>query len=42
MRQAVDAAMKKIPVEKYSIEHKELARALQKWGEKVEWSELYG
>ena len=42
MRQAVDAAMKKIPVEKYSMEHKELARALQKWGEKVEWSELYG
>jgi ribulose-bisphosphate carboxylase large chain len=42
MRQAVDAAMKKIPVEKYSIEHKELARALEKWGEKVEWSGLYG
>ncbi|MCX6667643.1 MAG: RuBisCO large subunit C-terminal-like domain-containing protein [Euryarchaeota archaeon] len=42
MRQAVDAAMKKIPVEKYSIEHKELARALEKWGEEVKWSELYG
>jgi ribulose-bisphosphate carboxylase large chain len=42
MRQAVDAAMKQIPLEKYAMEHKELTRALEKWGEKVEWSELYG
>jgi len=42
MRQAVDAAMKHISLEKYAMDHKELARALEKWGEKVEWSELYG
>ena len=42
MRQAVDATMKHISLEKYAMDHKELARALEKWGEKVKWSELYG
>lgn len=42
MRQAVDASRKKIPLEKYSLDHPELLRALEKWGRKVEWSELYG
>ena len=31
MRQAVDAAMKKIPLRKYAKSHKELARAFEKW-----------
>lgn len=42
MRQAVDAARKNIPLEKYALEHPELMRALEKWGRKVEWSDLYG
>jgi ribulose-bisphosphate carboxylase large chain len=42
MRQAVDAAMKHISLEKYAMDHKELARALEKWGEEIKWSELYG
>jgi ribulose-bisphosphate carboxylase large chain len=42
MRQAVDAVMKQISLEKYASDHIELARALQKWGRKVEWGELYG
>jgi ribulose-bisphosphate carboxylase large chain len=37
MRQAVDAVMNKVP-----LEHRELMRALQKWGKKVEWSVSYG
>ncbi len=32
VRQAVDAALKKIPLEEYAEEHKELKRALEKWG----------
>ncbi|WXG39519.1 MAG: RuBisCO large subunit C-terminal-like domain-containing protein [Candidatus Freyarchaeum deiterrae] len=32
MRQAIDAVMKKIPLEKYAKTHKELQRALEKWG----------
>ncbi|MDD3421191.1 MAG: RuBisCO large subunit C-terminal-like domain-containing protein [Methanocellales archaeon] len=36
MRQAVDAARKNIPLEKYALEHPELMRALEKWGRKVE------
>jgi ribulose-bisphosphate carboxylase large chain len=32
MRQAVDATMKGIPIEKYAKEHKELKVALEKWG----------
>jgi ribulose-bisphosphate carboxylase large chain len=31
MRQAVDAALKKIPLEEYAKDHSELAKALQKW-----------
>ncbi len=42
MRQAVDASSKKIPLETYSLDHPELLRALEKWGRKVDWSELYG
>lgn len=42
MQQAVEAVMKKIPLEEYALEHSELARALEKWGGKVEWSDLYG
>lgn len=42
MRQAVDAVMNKIPLDNYAIEHRELMRALQKWGKKVEWSVSYG
>ncbi|MFC1786904.1 RuBisCO large subunit C-terminal-like domain-containing protein [Halobacteriota archaeon] len=42
MRQAVDASRKNIPLEKYSLDHPELLRALEKWGRKVDWSELYG
>ncbi len=34
MRQAVDAARKNIPLEKYALEHPELMRALEKWGKK--------
>ncbi len=32
VRQAIDAAIKGIPLEEYAKEHKELARALEKWG----------
>lgn len=32
MRQAVDAAIKKIPLNKYSKNHQELQQALKKWG----------
>ena len=42
MRQAVDAVMKRVSLEKYASNHAELAQALQKWGRKVEWGELYG
>ena len=42
MRQAVDATRKNIPLEKYSLDHQELFRALEKWGRKVDWSDLYG
>ena len=31
MRQAVDATLQKIPLKKYSKDHEELAKALQKW-----------
>lgn len=42
MRQAIDAARKNIPLDRYALERPELMRALEKWGRKVEWSELYG
>ncbi|MHA1363271.1 MAG: RuBisCO large subunit C-terminal-like domain-containing protein, partial [Candidatus Freyarchaeota archaeon] len=32
MRQAIDAAMQKIPLEKYAETHLELRKALEKWG----------
>ncbi|RLE59516.1 MAG: hypothetical protein DRJ32_04510, partial [Thermoprotei archaeon] len=32
MKQAVDAFMKNISVEKYAETHKELKKALEKWG----------
>ncbi|MFH1311138.1 MAG: type III ribulose-bisphosphate carboxylase [Nanoarchaeota archaeon] len=32
MRQAIDATLKKIPLEKYAKTHAELRRALEKWG----------
>jgi ribulose-bisphosphate carboxylase large chain len=32
MRQAIDAVMEKIPLEKYAKTHTELQRALEKWG----------
>jgi len=32
VRQALDAAIKKIPLDEYAEEHKELKRALEKWG----------
>jgi ribulose-bisphosphate carboxylase large chain len=31
MRQAVEAAMQKVPLTDYAEEHKELKRALEKW-----------
>lgn len=34
MRQAIDAAIKKIPLEKYAKEHIELKQALEKWEQK--------
>ncbi len=34
MRQAIDAVMKKIPLERYAETHPELKRALDKWGYK--------
>jgi len=42
MRQAVDATMDGISLEDYAQDHKELARALEKWGKQVEWGDLYG
>ena len=33
MRQAVDATLGKIPFKKYAETHKELRRALEKWGQ---------
>jgi ribulose-bisphosphate carboxylase large chain len=42
MCQAVDAVMKKIPLDNYAVDHKELMQALKKWGKKVEWSVSYG
>ncbi len=42
MRQAVDAVMDGISLEDYAQDHKELARALEKWGKQVEWGDLYG
>ncbi len=32
-RQAVDAVIKKIPLKEYAKTHKELAEALEKWGD---------
>ncbi len=32
MRQAVDAAMKGIPIGQYAKTHEELKKALKKWG----------
>ena len=32
VRQALDAAIKKIPLDQYAEEHRELKRALEKWG----------
>jgi ribulose-bisphosphate carboxylase large chain len=34
MRQSIDAAMKKIPLNEYSKNHKELRAAMEKWGSK--------
>ena len=34
MRQAIDAAMKQIPVEEYAKTHQELKLAIEKWGKK--------
>ncbi|MEM4688366.1 MAG: RuBisCO large subunit C-terminal-like domain-containing protein, partial [Thermofilaceae archaeon] len=31
-RQSIEAAIKGIPLPEYAKEHKELARALEKWG----------
>jgi ribulose-bisphosphate carboxylase large chain len=31
-RQAIEAAMKGVPLDEYAKEHRELARALEKWG----------
>jgi len=43
MRQAIDAVMKKIPLEKYAKTHAELRKALEKWGYRyVEKSESLG
>jgi ribulose-bisphosphate carboxylase large chain len=36
MRQAIDAVMKKTPLEKYAKTHTELQRALEKWGYRYE------
>ncbi|PKK86116.1 MAG: ribulose 1,5-bisphosphate carboxylase [Thermoplasmata archaeon HGW-Thermoplasmata-1] len=41
MRQALDAVMSKIPLKEYAKDHKELARAIGKWGGDVSWSEIY-
>lgn len=32
LRQALDATLKKVPLEEYAKDHEELAKALQKWG----------
>jgi len=32
VRQAIEAVLKGIPLEEYAKEHRELARALEKWG----------
>ena len=32
VRQALEAIVKKIPLDEYAKTHKELARALEKWG----------
>ncbi len=32
IRQALEASMKRVPLKKYSIEHNELKKALEKWG----------
>lgn len=32
MRQAIDSVMKKIPIDWYAQDHKELAAALKRWG----------
>ncbi len=32
MRRAIDAYLQGIPLDEYAKEHKELARALEKWG----------
>ena len=32
VRQAIEAALKGIPLEEYAEQHKELKRALEKWG----------
>jgi len=32
MRQAVDAAVKGVPLREYADKHRELALALEKWG----------
>jgi len=42
MRQAVDAVMRGKSLEQYAQDHEELDKALKKWGEKVEWGDLYG
>jgi ribulose-bisphosphate carboxylase large chain len=42
MRQAVDAVMEGKSLEEYAQDHEELNKALKKWGEKVEWGDLYG
>lgn len=42
MRQAVDAVIKNISLDDFAKKNPELARALQKWGKKVEWSASYG
>jgi ribulose-bisphosphate carboxylase large chain len=34
MRQAMDAAVKGVPVEEYAMDHEELKLAIQKWGAK--------
>ena len=42
MRQAVDATVDGTSLEDHAQDHKELARALEKWGKRVEWGDLYG
>ncbi|MBS7252238.1 MAG: hypothetical protein KIH08_16865, partial [Candidatus Freyarchaeota archaeon] len=43
MRQAIDATMKRIPLEKYAETHPELKKALDKWGYRyAEKSETLG